>query len=121
MRKLRIAVPLLALLLIIGCTGTILPSPSSPTVQQLPLEKLTPKQQLTIGWQAYNKIWDDYVRLRTLSDPSSAEIKVMQWEYEIIQKSYPVLTKATNAFEANQPLSTAVLEIIRELTLNVRF
>lgn len=104
-----------------GCTHTVLPPPGSPTVTQLPLEQLTPKQQLTIGWQTYNKLWEDYARLRQLKDPSQAEIKLMTSEYQLIQKSYPMLIKATEAFEANQPLSVAVIEIIRELMLSVRF
>lgn len=109
------------LLMMQGCVGTVLPPPGSSTVQQLPLERLTPKQQLTIGWQTYNKLWEDYVRLKALPNPSQAEIKVMTTEYALINKAYPVLIKATEAFEANQPLATAVLDVIRELTLSVRF
>ena len=117
----RFLVILVSALLLSGCAGTILPPPSSPTAQQVPLEQLTPKQILTVGWQAYNKIWEDYNRMLDLKDPSLAEAKVMNWEYDLLNEAWPVLKKATEGFEEGQPLEASVIDIIRELTRNVRF
>ena len=120
MKRLLLAL-VVAVFLLGGCATTLPPGPGTPAIQQVPLEELTPQQQLTIGWQAYNKIYEDYERMILLKDPSTAEIKVMNWEYELLNRAWPILKAATEGFEEGQSLGSSVLEVIQELARNVRF
>lgn len=77
--------------------------------------KMTPKHQVALGWVYYNKVYDDYVRLRALPDPSENERAVMKAEYDMLVISWPLLVEASKAIEEGKPISDAAILVIFNL------
>jgi len=86
-----------------------------------PVSEMTPLEKATTAMAVYNDMADSYKVKVALPDLSTAEKQVLQTEYDVLKKAWPVVDAYYKAVKEGQPITPAVVEYINNFLITYRY
>jgi len=86
-----------------------------------PVSEMTPLEKATTAMAVYNDMADSYKVKVALPDLSTAEKQVLQTEYDVLKKAWPVVDAYYKAVKEGLPITPAVVEYINNFLITYRY
>jgi len=112
-RNLRLVVCILLVLSMVGC--------ATMNLGIKPVSEMTPLEKATTAMAVYNDMADSYKMRVALPDLSTAEKQVLQTEYDVLKKAWPVVDAYYKAVKEGLPVTPAVVEYINNFLITYRY
>ena len=86
-----------------------------------PVSEMTPLEKATTAMAVYNDMADSYKMRVALPDLSAAEKQVLQTEYDVLKKAWPIVDAYYKAVKEGLPVTPAVVEYINNFLITYRY